>query len=92
MRATVQRVSRRDVLIFVTVAGLGVISLPVRAIPGAYAGVWRAGRLVRLLDAAEGLDACGTPALAVLHRHLDERYRSGAERVIGQGPKRRAAG
>jgi hypothetical protein len=75
MRATVQAVAgRRELLVWVAVAGLGLVSVPMRPVTGAYAGVWRAGRLVQLLPAAEGLALAerGLAALPVDAGHLDE--------------------
>lgn len=87
MRAIVDAVKngRREFLVWVAVPDLGLISVPVQPVRGAYAGVWRDGRLVELLHAAQWFDACSATALAVLHSDLGELEGSGAERVVSEG-------
>lgn len=85
MQATATAVpGRREFLVWVAVSGLGLVSVPVAPVRGAYAGVWRDGRLVQLLPAAQGFDACRAPALAVLHGDLGELESRGPERVVSE--------
>ena len=81
---------RQEMLLWVSVVGVGLVSLPVRPVRGAYAGVWCDGRLVQLLPAAQVFDTCRTAALAVLGAHLDELERGGPETVVSEGHERRA--
>ncbi len=94
MRAIVPK--RGEVLLLLAIAGVGAVSLPLRPIAGAFAGVWRGGRLERLLPAVDGLAMLGDPGsagtFAVRHRELGKPQRGRAERVVNEGRLLRAAG